>query len=86
MKIYLDNCCFNRPFDDQGCGESAMKTDTEIRIEGTEALIRTMGELAAERYIALIQRDPFDYTKWQKKLWSEKSIEQISEEAMLSRE
>ena len=63
-----------------------MKTDTEIRIEGTEALIRTMGELAAERYIALIQRDPFDYTKWQKKLWSEKSIEQISEEAMLSRE
>jgi hypothetical protein len=63
-----------------------MKTDTEIRIEGTEALIRTMGELAAERYIALIQRESFDYTKWQKKLWSEKSIEQISEEAMLSRE
>ena len=63
-----------------------MKTDTEIRIEGTEALIRTMGELAAERYIALIQRESFDYTKWQKKLWSEKSIEQLSEEAMLSRE
>jgi hypothetical protein len=62
-----------------------MKTDTEIRIEGTEALIRTMGELAAERYIALIQRESFDYTKWQKKLWSEKSIEEISGEAMLSR-
>ena len=62
-----------------------MKTDTEIRIEGTEALIRTMGELAAERYISLIQRETFDYTKWQKKLWSEKSIEQISGEAMLSR-
>jgi hypothetical protein len=62
-----------------------MKTDTEIRIEGTETLIRTMGELAAERYIALIQRESFDYTKWQKKLWSEKSIEQISGEAMLSR-
>jgi hypothetical protein len=63
-----------------------MKTDTEIRIEGTEALIRTIGELAAERYIALIQRESsFDYTKWQKKLWSEKTIEQISGEAMISR-
>jgi hypothetical protein len=59
-----------------------MKTDTEIKIDGTKALIDALGELEAERYIALITREPFDYTKWQKDMWSEKSIEEISNAAM----
>lgn len=59
-----------------------MKTDTEIKIDGTKALIDALGELQAERFIAVITREPFDYTRWQKDMWPERSIEEISEAAM----
>lgn len=59
-----------------------MKTDTEIKIDGTKVLIDALGELQAERFIALIGREPFDYTRWQRDLWPQKSIEEISEAAM----
>lgn len=60
-----------------------MITDTEIKIKGIEALITVMGEVQAERFITLILREPFDYTKWQRTLWNGKSIEEISKMAML---
>ena len=62
-----------------------MKTDTEIRLEGFKVLSGALGEVEAEKFIALIKREPFDYTKWQKKLWPEKSIEDISKAAMQSK-
>lgn len=57
-------------------------TDNEIKLQGIEALINSLGEVQAERFISLILREPFDYTKWQKKLWVGKSIEEISRMAM----
>jgi hypothetical protein len=63
-----------------------MKTDTEIKVDGTRALIDALGELQAERFIALITREPFDYTRWQKDMWPERSIEEISEAAMKYRD
>jgi hypothetical protein len=59
-----------------------MKIDTEIKIEGTNALIEALGEVQAERYITLIMREKFEYMKWQKNLWAKKSIQGISESAM----
>lgn len=59
-----------------------MKTDTEIKQEGLKILIEKMGEIEAEKFITLILREPFDYTKWQKDLWKDKTIEQLSKEAM----
>lgn len=47
-----------------------MKTDTEIKVDGTKALLDALGGLQAERFIALIRREPFDYTQWQKDMWS----------------
>lgn len=41
-------------------------TDTEIRVNGIAALIASLGEVQAERFISLILREPFDYTQWQK--------------------
>ena len=38
------------------------------------------GKVEAE-IIALIMREPFDYTKWQN-LWPDKTVKQISEAAM----
>lgn len=61
-------------------------TDTEIKLKGIEALIAALGEVQAERFVTLIMREPFDYTIWQRTLWSGKSVEEISRMAMASRE
>jgi hypothetical protein len=57
-------------------------TDTEVRIKGMEALITALGEVHAERFITLMMREPFDYTEWQKTLWNDKTVEEISRIAM----
>ena len=62
-----------------------MITDTEIKVKGIETLIEGLGKLNAERFITLLLREPFDYTRWQRKLWTDKSIEQISQMAMHNR-
>ena len=59
-----------------------MKTDTEIRTEGFRALSSTLGEVEAERFITIILREPFDYTKWQRQLWHDKSVDELSQQAM----
>jgi hypothetical protein len=60
-------------------------TDNEIKLQGIEAQFTSLGEVKAERFISLILREPFDYTKWQEKLWIDKSIEEISNMAMENR-
>lgn len=59
-----------------------MITDEELKVEGLKALTEALGDVQAEKFIALIMRSPFDYTKWQRKLWVEKSVEDISDAAM----
>ena len=59
-----------------------MIIDEQLKIEGLKALTEALGEVQAEKFIALIMRSPFDYTKWQKKLWTERSVEDISDAAM----
>ncbi len=59
-----------------------MITDTEVRVKGVQALTKSLGSIGAERFIALIQREPFDYTKWQRTLWEDQSIKEISSAAM----
>lgn len=59
-----------------------MKTDTEIKLKGVKILAEYLGDVEAERFIALIQREPFDYTKWRQGLDEDLTIEGISERAM----
>ena len=54
-----------------------MRTDNVVRLEAMDALIATLGTVDAERFISMVKRDAFDYTEWQRKLWSDKSIEEI---------
>jgi len=58
-----------------------VKSDTVIRNEGMKALLDNLGMVEAERFIMLIQKDPFDYTKWQENLFEDMSIEEIHEKA-----
>lgn len=57
-------------------------TDTEVKLKGMEALITALGEVQAEKFISLIMREPFNYTDWQRSLWKDKSLEEISKMAM----
>ncbi len=57
-------------------------TDTEIKLQGMDALIVALGEVQAEKFITLMMREPFNYTEWQRKLWIDKSVEEISSMAM----
>ena len=62
-----------------------MRTDTEIRVHGLRALVDVLGDVEAEKFISLILREPFDYTKWQQNLWSERNVAEISKAAMEQR-
>jgi len=59
-----------------------MITDTEIKLNGMKALVEKLGLVEAERFIVLIQREPFDYTEWRKKLWPGQTVREISAAAM----
>ena len=58
-----------------------MKTDTDIRFEGIRALMQVLGTVEAERFIALINRERFDYTEWRKTLWEDESVSSLSGKA-----
>ena len=61
-------------------------SDTEIKFQGMEALIYALGEVNAEKFITLIRREPFDYTEWQRTLWVDKSVAELSGAAMVRRQ
>ena len=59
----------------------AYKTDTVIRQEGMTALLEKLGMVDAERFISLIIREPFDYTKWRADLFDGMNVEQLAQKA-----
>lgn len=63
-----------------------MATDSEIEASGFRALFEALGDVQAEKFIALIQREPFDYTRWQRTLWPNRSVEEMSHAAAKQRQ
>ena len=59
-----------------------MKTDSVIKKEGMDVLIEELGEVDAERFISLIIKEPFDYTKWQGDLFKGLSVKELNDKAM----
>lgn len=62
-----------------------MITDTEIKTKGFQVLAQYLGDIEAERFVAFIQREPFDYTNWRQEMDEELSLEEISRWAMALR-
>jgi hypothetical protein len=60
-------------------------TDTEVKQKGLGALIDALGEVDAERFIMLLNREPFDYTQWQKTIFSNIDVHELSKRAMQTR-
>jgi hypothetical protein len=56
--------------------------NTVLMNTGMKVLIEKLGNVNAEKFISLIIREPFDYTKWQMNLFEGMSIEEIRDEAM----
>ncbi len=55
-----------------------MKSDTQIKREGFEILSRVLGMVDMERFIALVNREKFNYTQWRQNLFDGMSIKEIS--------
>jgi len=60
-----------------------MRSDTIIKHEGYSAIFKHLDIVEAERFIAIIRREKFDYTQWRKtNLPHFKSVEELSKKAM----
>ncbi len=55
-----------------------MKTDSEIRIEGMQALISTLGLVEAERFVLIMTRDRFDSTQWRQHGLPKTSLKELA--------
>jgi hypothetical protein len=62
-----------------------VSTDTELRTAGMRALNSALGPVQAERFVALMLREPFDYTDWQRSLWRNVGLRDLSAQAMAHR-
>lgn len=62
-----------------------MINDAEIKEKGFQILAQHLGDVEAERFITLIQRESFDYTKWRQGMDEELSLEEMSRKAMALR-
>lgn len=58
-----------------------MRTDTEIRLNGVRALVQALGAVEAERFVALINRERFDYTEWRKTQWLDETVASLAAKA-----
>lgn len=58
------------------------KNDSVLRLEGMRLLIENLGKVDAERFISLINREPFDYTEWQTDLFEGMSLDELEKKAM----
>ena len=60
MRVYLDNCCYNRPFDEQA--QLRVRLETEAKME-----VQSQMRLGILEYVwseMLTNRESYDYTKW----------------------
>lgn len=59
-----------------------MISDMEIMDKGVTYLLEKMGVIETERFISVINKEKFDYTKWQRKRFDHMSSEEFQEAAV----
>ena len=68
MRIYLDNCCYNRPYDDQSQIRISLEAQAKIYIQ-------TMIEAGKFELVS-------SYTEWRKNLFGDASVQEINSAAV----
>lgn len=53
----------------------------EVMDRGLSCLLKQLGVVETERFISIIIREKFDYTKWRNSLFRDASIEEINDAA-----
>lgn len=78
MRIYLDNCCFNRPFDDQSKIRIRLETEAKLRVQddilGKKFELVWSYILEAENMV-----NPFEERRKTISDWKEQAIIKIKE-------
>lgn len=59
-----------------------MKSTAEIMNRGLRCLIDNLGNVEAEEFVATIQRERFDYTKWRESIFDSMGIKEVNEAAV----
>ena len=59
-----------------------MATDIEIMDRGINCLLEKLGLIETERFISVINREKFDYTKWQRQRFDNMSSDEFNEAAV----
>lgn len=59
-----------------------MNDMVDIIDKGFSCLVETLGVVNAERFIAMIKRDSFDYIVWRREYFDNKSLDEINKEAV----
>jgi hypothetical protein len=63
-----------------------MRNDALLKIDGMRILSEQLGIVEAARFIALMRRDLFDYTKWQRELFKGVPLDELLNDAARYRE
>ena len=58
-----------------------MRNDTVLKDDGMRILAEQLGLVEAERFIALLRREPFDYTQWRQGLFKDVSLDAFLHDA-----
>ena len=82
MRVYLDNCCFNRPFDDQS--QIRIRLESEAKLKIQEEIQNRNLELIWS-YILDYEngKNPFQERKYRIKEWKKYAIADIEESPSL---
>lgn len=59
-----------------------MVSDIEIMNRGIHCLLEKLGVVETERFIAVINRERFDYTKWQRERFDNMSSDEFNNAAV----
>ena len=63
-------------------GDYTINTNqAEILNDGVDWLRKKIGDVGTELFISLIIRERFDYTKWRRQFYGDKTVREINEEA-----
>ena len=56
-------------------------TDTVLGRNAIKCLIDNFGIIETERFISLVIKEPFDYTKWQRDLYGDMTVKELFDAA-----
>ena len=62
-----------------------MRSNTVLKDEGMRVLSEHLGIVEAERFIALLRREPFDYTEWRQGLFKDVPLDKFFSDAQAYR-